>query len=248
MNEKIPTILMVDDDKDICQLTAEYLKKHGLEVQVAHDVPSALKIFQQQSFDLAILDIMLPGESGIELCKQIHQDSNIPIIMLTAIEEDVERVVALEIGADDYITKPFNLRVLLAQVRALLRRVALMTTNTPEQIPQVVGQTRACYKFANWRFDLNMQQLISIDDVHIELSSAERDLLLVFIQHPQRVLSREQLLDYTKRNLSGPFDRSIDVLISRIRQKIESDPKHPQLIKTLRNLGYIFDTHVTKEN
>ncbi len=242
MTDINPNLLMVDDDEEICQLTAEYLTKHSFNVTLAHDADTAVAILQHEKIDLAILDIMLPGESGINLCKRFHKEYNLPIIMLTAIEEDVEKVVALEIGADDYLTKPFNLRILLARIRALLRR-----SSTKHEIKDEEGN-ESFYRFAGWRFDLNTHQLISADEVQIELSSAERDLLLVFLQNSKRVLSRDQLLDFTKRHASGPFDRSIDVLISRIRQKIEIDPKRPQLIKTVRNLGYVLDIVVEKNH
>ncbi len=228
-------ILIVDDDEEIRTLLADFLGQHHMQVSLAEDGDAMKACLQQQKFDLMILDVMLPGEDGLTLCRKVRAHSNMPIIMLTAMGEDTDRIIGLEIGADDYIAKPFNPRELLARIKAILRRT---TDEEPKRQQSVV-------KFSNWTFDLDGRRLISPDDLEVTLSAGEYDLLVVFVKQPKVVLSRDQLLDLTKNRSAGPFDRSIDVQISRIRQKIETQPKNPQLIKTVRGGGYVFTSDVT---
>ena len=228
-------ILIVDDDEEIRTLLADFLGQHHMQISLAEDGDAMKACLQQQKFDLMILDVMLPGEDGLTLCRKVRAHSNMPIIMLTAMGEDTDRIIGLEIGADDYIAKPFNPRELLARIKAILRRT---TDEEPKRQQSVV-------KFSNWTFDLDGRRLISPDDLEVTLSAGEYDLLVVFVKQPKVVLSRDQLLDLTKNRSAGPFDRSIDVQISRIRQKIETQPKNPQLIKTVRGGGYVFTSDVT---
>ncbi len=183
---------------------------------------------------LVLLDIMLPGEDGFSICRRLRAASSVPIIMLTALGEDVDRIIGLEIGADDYVTKPFNSRELVARIRALLRRAG---TFGPAHRPR-------SFRFADWRIDAAERQLYSPEGARVTTTSAEFDLLLAFCQNPSRILSREQLLDLTHGGLAGPVERSVDVHVSRIRQKIEPDPREPTLIKTVRLGGYIFTPSV----
>lgn len=239
-------ILLVDDDKDIRDLLANLLKQHGYAVDLAHDGKQMLDILEQKSaFNLIILDVMLPGEDdGFALCRKIRAYSKVPIIMLTAASDDTDRIVGLELGADDYLTKPFNPRELLARIKAILRRSSHATLEDETQ------STHSIYKFAGWSLDKTARHLFSQENIEISLSSGEYDLLLALIENPQQVLSRDQLLDITRNRMAGPFDRSIDVQISRLRQKIEIDPKKPTLIKTVRGGGYVFTAvveHVSKK-
>jgi two-component system OmpR family response regulator len=185
--------------------------------------------------DLVILDLMLPGEDGLSICRRLRSGSLIPIIMLTALAEEIDRVVGLELGADDYISKPFSSRELIARIRALLRRA------NGEQTPQT---SKHIFFFDGWEVDAAARSVCDSRRVHLPMTSAEFDLLLAFCRNPNRVLSREQLLELTHSGLAGPIERSIDVHVSRLRQKIESDPRDPVLIKTVRLGGYIFTPRV----
>ncbi|OGT31306.1 MAG: DNA-binding response regulator [Gammaproteobacteria bacterium RIFCSPHIGHO2_12_FULL_35_23] len=239
MNSQL-NLLIVDDDIEICHLLSQFLNKHNFIVFTAHDGEKMLMQLAQHSIDLIILDMMLPGEDGISLCRKLQTShSNIPIIMLSAAGEDTDRIIGLEVGADDYLSKPFNPRELLARIRAILRR-----SHTPE-IPSTTSITAGhLIQFANWALNVSTRQLISPSQVELSLSSGEYDLLMAFLEHPQQILSRDQLLDYTRSRFAGPFDRSIDMQVSRLRQKIEEDPKRPQFIKTVRGGGYLFTAAV----
>jgi two-component system OmpR family response regulator len=182
-------------------------------------------------YDVLILDVMLPGEDGLSLCRRVRSRSPIPIIMLTAVTEITDRIVGLELGADDYLAKPFDARELLARIRAVLRRMRPVAGTAP-------GQPRL--KFGNWQLNLAKRELRSADMTQVPLSSGEFDLLLAFLEHPQRLLTREQLIDYARGSSHDVFDRSIDVQISRIRRKIEANARNPETIRTVRNAGYIF--------
>ncbi len=232
-----PHILIVDDDEDIRQLIAEFLTSHGFVVTTEDNGLRVLENMADSNFDLIILDIMMPEIDGLSLCRKLRKLTHTPIMMVTAMDEDIDRVAALELGADDYLTKPFNTRVLLAQVKALLRRSS--DYNQP-----TLATTQDIYEFENWQLDQSTHRLTSPDKVDVTLSTAEFDLLLAFVQQPKRVLSREQLVDLTHNRGADPFDRSIDVLISRLRQKIETNPKSPEFIKTVRNAGYMFASPV----
>ena len=183
--------------------------------------------------DLVVLDLMLPGEDGLALCRRLRARSSIPVIMLTAMGEDIDRIVGLEVGADDYLPKPFNPRELLARIKAVLRRAERGLGGSPN-VPDLV------YRFSGWTLDIASRQLLSPDNAEVALTTGEFELLRALVEHPQRVLSREQLLDLTRGVDAAPFDRSIDVQVSRIRRKIESDPDKPALIKTVRSVGYTF--------
>lgn len=231
-----PHILVVDDDRDIRELTARFLRKHGLRCSLAADGREMFRSLADGAIDLVVLDIMMPGEDGLSLCRRLRVDSRLPVIMLTALDEDADRIIGLEIGADDYLTKPFNPRELLARIRAILRR-----TQSPP--PPALSEGEADFsglRFAGWRLDLEARALTSPAGAVVALTSGEFDLLKALAERPGRVLSRDQLLDLTSGREAAPFDRSIDVQVSRLRRKLQDDPRQPALIKTVRNGGYIF--------
>ena len=234
-----PQILLVEDDREISQMVAHFLADNGLRVTVAGDGRAADRALGDGRIDLVVLDIMLPGEDGLSICRRLRASSAVPIMMLTARGDEIDRIVGLELGADDYLTKPFSSRELLARIRAVLRR----TNGGAAEAAEASARANAM-AFAGWRIDSGLRQLHSPQGVRIGLTSAEFDLLLVLCQHPRRVLSRDELLDLTQGRSAAPFDRSIDVLISRIRQKIERDPRDPELIKTVRLGGYVFTPEV----
>lgn len=244
MNNKVH-ILVVDDDTEIRNLLVQVLKSYNYEVSSAKDGVELFEIIEQQEIHLIILDIMLPGEDGLVLCQKLRNITKIPIIMLTAAGSDTDRIVGLELGADDYMAKPFNPRELVARIKAVLRRTnesisALVATS------ENTSQATEGMEFNNWMLALHSRKLVSPDGIDVDLSSGEYVLLKVFVNAPQQVLSRDQLLDYTQHRASGPFDRSIDVQVSRLRQKIEVNPKKPALIKTVRGGGYVFTAKVKK--
>ena len=237
-----PHILVVDDDREIRDLVARYLRKRDFRVRTAGDGHEMKKEIASWSFDLVILDLMMPGEDGLSLCRGLRASSNIPVIMLTAMGEETDRIIGLEMGADDYIAKPFNPRELLARIRAVLRRSEASAAN-PKQDDEPSG----ILIFAEWQFDPATRELISPDGLLTPLSGGEFDLLNTFVTHPQRVLSRAQLLDMARGRDALPFDRSIDVQVSRLRRKLEADPANPVLIKTVRSGGYMFTPNVRKK-
>ncbi len=226
-------ILVVDDDREIRDLLGRFLTKHGYRVTAAQDGKEMRRVLADWSIDLVILDLMLPGEDGLSLCRYLRSRSQIPIIMLTMMSEETDRIVGLEMGADDYLPKPFNPRELLARMKAVLRRA--------QSAPAVaVNGKRKILRFAGWKLDLGLRRLESPTGLVIDLTAGEFDLLVAFAEHPQRVLNRDQLLDLTHGRAEAPFERSIDMQISRLRHKIETDPKQPELIKTVRGGGYVF--------
>lgn len=231
-------ILIVDDDVQIRQLIGRFLSQYGYRISGARDGREMRDIMLSARIDLVILDIMLPGVSGLDLCRELRLSSNIPIIMLTARDDDADRIVGLELGADDYVPKPFNPRELLARIRAVFRRV----TNPPESGKD--GSTS--FQFAGWTLDTRRRELTSPSAVVVDLSSGEFELLLAFIGHPQRVLSRDQLLELTRQRAHGAFDRSIDVQVSRLRRKIDTEDSEVALIKTIRGVGYLFTPTVSR--
>lgn len=234
-------ILIVDDDHGIRDLLGKFLQTHGFAVSLAKDGEEMKNNLQSDQVDLVILDIMLPGEDGMSLCRYIRASSNIPIIMLTAISEEIERILGLEMGADDYLSKPFNPRELLARIKAILRRSKQQNNDEqPQKTKHLV------YQFSGWKLDKTARRLTSPDNMEITLSSGEFNLLLAFLDRPEQVLSRDQLLDLTKNRMAGPFDRSIDIQVSRLRHKIEDDHKNPQIIKTVRGGGYVLSTAVQR--
>ena len=236
----MPHILVVDDDREIRDLLGKFLGQHELRVTTAADGVEMKKALEDWNIDLIVLDLMLPGDDGLTLCRNLRAESDIPVIMLTAMGEDVDRIVGLEMGADDYIAKPFNPRELLARIKSVLRRAQAM----PDRGAKPEGTAAG---FAGWRLDMDKRELHAQDGVLVPLSGGEYDLLAVFISHPGRVLSRDQLLVLARGREAQPFDRSIDVQVSRLRRKIEDDPKEPSLIKTVRSGGYMFTPAVKFE-
>ena len=233
-------LLVVDDDPEIRDLLARYLARNGYRVSVAGDADSLRRALAADRVDLVILDIMLPGRDGLDITRDLRASSAIPIIMLTARGEDTDRIVGLEIGADDYLAKPFNPRELLARIKTVLRRVSAA--------PARADAPRAKrLRFAGWTLDLAARELSSADGVEVALTAGEFDLLAAFAEHPQHVLSRDRLLDLTRGRLAGPFDRSIDVQVGRLRRRIEADPREPKLVKTVRGGGYMFAVQVERE-
>ncbi len=236
--EDSPHVLVVDDDREIRDLLARFLTKHGLRVTTAGNGAEMRAALADWRIDLVVLDIMMPGEDGLTLCRQLRAESSLPVIMLTAMGEEVDRIVGLEMGADDYLSKPFNPRELLARIKAVLRRAGDATAAAAETGAGTV------LTFAGWNLDLDRRELKAPDGATASLSGGEFDLLAAFATHPQRVLSRDQLLDLARGRDAQPFDRSIDVQVSRLRRKIEPDAKRPTLIKTVRSGGYMFTPDV----
>jgi two-component system OmpR family response regulator len=230
-----PHLLIVDDDREICLLLTKFLIRHGYRVTSATDGPTMMKSLEAARIDLVVLDLMLPGEDGLSLCRRLRVASTLPIIMLTAVGEETDRIIGLEMGADDYLAKPFNPRELLAR-KAVLRRAG------PGR--SAVAPTDRVLVFDGWRLDTARRQLFTPDDMLLPLRAGEYELLLAFLDHPQRVLSRDQLLDLARGRNASPFDRSVDVQVSRLRRKIEPDPAEPTLIQTVRGGGYIFSAVV----
>ena len=231
------SILMVDDDAQIRQLLSDYLSGFGMSVVAVADGKAMAEALKKSSFDLVILDLMLPGEDGLSLCRSLRAESDIPILMLTARGEAMDRVVGLELGADDYIVKPFEPRELVARIQTILRRARGNRENHKEQNE---------VQFMGWRLNYVMRHLVSPEELVIPLSNAEFRLLTVFIEHPNRILTREFLLDSARGRDMDVFDRSIDILVSRVRQKLNDDSRTPTLIKTVRGEGYLFDVKVTR--
>lgn len=234
-----PHILIVEDDREVSTLLARFLRTNELRVSVATDARSMDKALKENRIDLAVLDVMLPGEDGLSICRRIRASSSLPIIILTAKGEEVDRIVGLEIGADDYVSKPFNQRELLARIRSILRR-----SSGDAAHPRTTGDVLT---FAGWRLERHTRQLQNPDGARVALTSAEFDLLLVFCEHPRRVLRRDQLIDLTQGRAAHPLERSVDILVSRLRQKMEKDPKEPTLFQTIRSGGYMFSPEVKPE-
>ncbi|KXI27341.1 response regulator [Paraglaciecola hydrolytica] len=232
-------VLIVDDNPDIIVSLKRYLLDHGFRVSSANGGKNMRSLLETSAIDIILLDIMMPDEDGLTLCRYVQDKYKIPVILLTALSEDSDKVVGLEMGADDYITKPFNPRVLLARLKAVLRR----SQSEPVQINQVTKE-RSTSKFDCWTLDLNQRELVGHDNMSIALSAAEFRLLQAFILRPQKVLTRDQLLDLTHGREAKAFDRSIDNLISRLRRKVEVDASEPKIIKTVWGGGYILTSPV----
>lgn len=233
-------VVIVDDNNDIRDMVREYLEHHGYRVSVAEGGSTLRQVLSQQTVDLIILDVMMPGEDGILLCKEVRASGDIPIIFLTAMADDADRIIGLELGADDYLVKPFNPRELLARIRAVLRRA------TSSASPRTI-LNRRIVRIGHWKLDLGRQEIFGDDGVGIPLSTAEFRLLKVFVERPGLILSREQLLDLTVGRTADIFDRSIDNQVSRLRKKIEENPKSPTLIKTHWGGGYSLCAEVVPE-
>src|SRR5258705_6344005 len=236
----MPHLLLVDDDEDILSLLTNFFRKHSHVVSVAQNGAAMFAALEKQPIDLVILDVMLQQEDGFDLCRRLRAQSVVPVIMLTAMADHTDRVVGLELGADDYLTKPFDQRELLARVKAVLRRTAVSGALAGP------AETRPALCFANWRLDVTRRELRAANNTLVVLSGGEFDLLLAFAEHPQRVLTRDQLLDLSRGAAHGAYDRSIDVQVSRLRYKLEADPKSPSLIRTVRNGGYQFLSELSR--
>ena len=226
-------ILVVDDQQEVRDVVEEYLTAEGYRVSTAHDGAGMRRVLSQSPADLVILDLMLPGEDGLALARALRSASGIGIIILTGRGEIVDRIIGLEMGADDYLPKPFHLRELLARVKAVLRRAHDRTGDLP-------NAARLRVRFAGWNLDLSSRELLSPAGAEVRLTTGEFDLLAAFVNNANQVLSRDRLLDLARNREAGPFDRTIDVQVGRLRRKLEDDPQNPTLIKTVRGSGYIF--------
>ena len=233
-------ILVVDDQQEICDLVREYLSDEGFRVSTANDGAAMRETMARDVVDLVILDLVLRGEDGLQLARELRSQSDIGIIMLTGRGETVDRIIGLEMGADDYLSKPFHLRELLARVRSVLRRGASRGGDKS-------GAPRSRVRFAGWTLDLASRELMSPSGEDVRLTTGEFELLAAFVNHANQVLSRDRLLDLSRHREAGPFDRTIDVQVGRLRRKLEDDPKNPTLIKTVRAGGYMFTAPVEGE-
>ncbi|MES2356103.1 MAG: response regulator [Pseudomonadota bacterium] len=240
MNEASDKVLIVDDDAEIRDLLSRYLKQNGYAVNAAADGAAMWSALQSDDPDIIILDLMLPSVSGLTLCRDLRARSDTPVIMLTARGEETDRIVGLEMGADDYLPKPFNPRELLARIKVILRRARSMPKgHLPEQAQFIC--------FADWRLDTQERQLISAQGVVVSLGGSEYRLLRVFLECPNRILNRDQLMDRLHGRQVEAFDRSIDVQVSRLRQRLGDDAREPAIIKTVRQEGYMFAVKVIFE-
>ena len=228
-----PHVLVVDDHREIREPLARYLGRHGLRVTAAADAAAARRALKSAAVDLVVLDIMMPGEDGLSLCRSLRETTRIPVILLTAMGEETDRIVGLEVGADDYVAKPFNPRELLARIKAVIRRTRILP---PDREPLTSGT----YRFDRWSLDTGRRELVDEAGVVTPLSAGEFRLLLALLDRPGMVLSRDQLLDLTRGRSAAPFDRAVDNQVSRLRRKIENDPKNPALIATVWGGGYRF--------
>lgn len=244
--EPLSHILIVDDDRDIRSLLADYLGNNGYIAHTAENGSAMWKVLEQTAIDLIVLDLNLPGDDGLTLCRTLRakQDmqniAQMPVIMLTARSEPLDRILGLEMGADDYLPKPFEPRELLARIRSVLRR--------SHALPHHADPDTARLQFSGWTLDLTARHLLSPEQVVIMLSGAEFRLLKIFLEHPNRILNRDQLLNLTQGRDADPFDRSIDIQISRLRQKLGEDARAPQILKTVRNGGYVLAAAVRAES
>jgi two-component system, OmpR family, response regulator len=237
MRETLEHLLVVDDDREIRRLLEAYLTQSGYRVTSVGDGRAMRRALNEHRIDLIVLDLMLPGEDGLSLCRGLRAQSNMPVLMLTASSSEIDRIVGLEMGADDYLTKPFSPRELLARVKSILRRA--------KSLPhQQVATDVSSYRFGEWTLDVATRNIIAVDGLVVPLSGAEFRLLSVFLDHPQVVLSRDQLLELVSGRETIPLDRSIDVLIGRLRKRLNDDGKEPALIKTVRSAGYVFAARV----
>jgi two-component system OmpR family response regulator len=234
-------ILVVDDDREIRDLLSRFLRKNGYRVDVAADGNEMKRFLDAARIDLVVLDRVLPGKDGLTLCRELRASSRIPVILLTLLGADTDRIVGLEMGADDYLAKPFNPQELLARVKAVLRR----TADLPLQNSL---QRAAILRFCGWALDRSRRRLESPAGAIVSLTDGEFDLLVALAEHPQVVLTREQLLDLARGRSAIAFDRSIDMQVTRLRRRMEVDPEAPELIKTVRNKGYMFTPEVAGES
>jgi two-component system OmpR family response regulator len=238
--ERADHILIVDDDAEIRSLLSRYLQKNGLRATAVGDGRAMWQSLDAGVFDLVVLDLMLPGDDGLTLCRNLRARSDSPVIMLTARGEETDRIVGLEMGADDYLPKPFSARELLARIKVILRRARSLPRNLrPDEGPQL--------RFGDWVLDTAHRHLVSPANVVTPISGAEYRLLRIFVSHPNRVLNRDQLVELTQGKEADPLDRSIDVQVSRLRHRLGDDPRDPRMIKTVRGEGYVLSVPVNKE-
>jgi two-component system OmpR family response regulator len=237
MNQVIPHILAVDDDADVRKILLDYLGERDFRVSAVARGQDMLNILQREPVDLILLDLRLPGENGLELARRVRETSQVPILILSGQAEEADRVMGLELAADDYVTKPFSPRELLARIRAVLRRAQNSTVASPDE------SIRA-YRFEGWELNMRLHRLLAADGAIIPLTNGEFSLLCAFLSAPQRVLTRDQLLERSRLHALEVYDRSIDVTILRLRRKIEVDPSNPKLLTTERGTGYIFNAPV----
>ena len=238
--EPAPHILVVDDDREIRDLLARFLERHQLRVTAVRDAREARRAWPNGHFHLVVLDLMLPGESGLDLARYLRTQSNVPIVMLTAMGEETDRIIGLELGADDYVAKPFNPRELLARIRAVLRRAG-----EPPVPSGATGGSRAL-RFAGWTLEPARRRLLNPEGAEVALTGGEYDLLVALVERANRVLTRDMLLDLLRGRQAGPFDRAIDVAVSRLRRKLEDGGRNAQLIKTVRGGGYVLAATVER--
>lgn len=238
-----PHILVVDDDRDIRDLLAKFLERHGLRVTAVRDARDARRALPNGHFQLVVLDLMMPGETGLDFARWLRSPAShhagVGIVMLTAMGEETDRIIGLELGADDYIPKPFNPRELLARIRAVLRRIGDNTVQPHEPTAQI-------WRFNAWQLDPTRRRLTNPDGVEVPLTGGEYDLLLALVERANRVLTRDMLLDLLRGRQAGPYDRAIDVAVSRLRRKLEDDGRHAQIIKTVRGGGYVLAAEVER--
>jgi two-component system, OmpR family, response regulator len=237
-------LLIVDDEPSIREPLQAYLERSGFRVMAVASAAAARKALADATFDLAVLDIMMPGEDGLSLCRSLREQGNLPVILLTARSEETDRIVGLEMGADDYVVKPFSPRELVARIKAVLRRSQGASAG---DAPAAAKDVPTIYRFEGWRFDTGEWTLSAADGTIVPLSTADYRLLLTFVSRPGRVLSRDQLLDLTQGREAHAFDRAIDNQISRLRRKLEDDARTPRIIKTVWGGGYMFGVEVTQE-
>ena len=234
-----PHILVVDDDREIRDLLARFLERQRYRVTAVRDAREARRAWPHGHYQLVVLDLMLPGESGLDFARWLRSQSDVPIVMLTAMGEETDRIIGLELGADDYLAKPFNPRELLARIRAVLRRAGDGPTKPAEPASRAL-------RFAGWTLEPARRRLLNPDGVEVPLTGGEYDLLLALVERANRVLTRDMLLDLLRGRQAGPFDRAIDVAISRLRRKLEDDGRQAQLIKTVRGGGYVLAADVER--
>jgi len=234
-------ILIVDDDEDIRKLLEEYLRRNGFDPQAVANGPAMREALAAKPASLVVLDLMLPGEDGLSLCRQLRARSQVPVLMLTAKGDPVDRIIGLEMGADDYLAKPFDPRELLARIRSILRRAKALPADTEINVPE-------SFSFSGWRLDTRERNLRAPDGVVVPLSGAEYRLLLIFLQNPNAVLSRDQLSNFTFGRDADPLDRTIDMQVSRLRERLRDEAREPAIIKTVRGKGYVLAVRVESQS
>lgn len=241
MDNAAPHILVVDDDREIRDLLGKFLEKQSFRVTVARDAREARKLWPLGRYHLVVLDLMMPGESGLDFARWLRSQSEVPIVILTAMGEETDRIVGLELGADDYVAKPFNPRELLARIRAVLRRATADSSTGGAQEPPA-----KVIRFSGWVLEPARRRLLNPQGAEVPLTGGEYELLVALVERPNRVLTRDMLMDLLRGRQAGPFDRAIDVAVSRLRRKLEDDGRNPQLIKTVRGGGYVLATAVDR--